>query len=828
MIRLNKKFKNFLKLCLVLGMIGLLCLIGIVVYFSKDLPDYKVLQNYQPKIVTRLYAGDGQLISEYATEKRVFIPISEVPEMVKNAFISAEDKSFYHHYGISPTGIIRAIADNIKQMGTGRRPAGASTITQQVAKNFLLTNELSITRKVKEAIIAVKIENALRKDEILELYLNEIFLGMRAYGVVSASLNYFNKGLDELTIAQCAYLAALPKAPNNYHPIKNREEAIGRRNWVLDNMYKNGYISEAELQQAKAEDIIVQIRDSEKFVENSAYFSEEVRRELLKIYGEEELYDGGLSVKTTLDPELQEMAHLSLQEGLIEYDKRHGWRGPLSNVAEELTQDNWTEILNNDITPNIYHLWEKAIVTKVENDVAFVGLEDGSYGKIPLKWLSWARRNISETQKTGKDITSVHEVLKFGDIIFVQKFGEEDIDNSEEKIGLYGIRQIPEINGAIIVMDPHTGRVLAMDGGFNHKLSKYNRATQAERQPGSAFKPIVYTAALESGFTPSTLIYDAPFVLDQGEGKAKWRPSNYSNVFYGPTPLRVGIEKSRNLMTVRLAKYLGMTKIIDYTVNKFKVMDSMRRELSMALGSGDTTLFKMVRAYASIVNGGKEVQPSFIDRVQDKTGKTLYRRDNRNCEFCQGVEYNVTMDAPELPDNREQLIDEKVAYQMTSIMEGVVQRGTARRNKSLNIPLAGKTGTTNDSKDAWFIGFSPDLVIGVFTGFDDPRTLGEKETGSSVASPIFKSFVEKAKEAVRMKAIPFRIPGGIKQVRVSLKNGQKTSMNDTNGIWEAFIPGTEPTREGQAKVLNSNGFEDVNKPTEEKNKNVIMGTGGLY
>lgn len=817
---MRKNLKKFFKACIFLGVLGLICLIGIIIYFSKDLPDYKVLKNYQPKIVTRLYAGDGQLVSEYASEKRVFIPIEIVPDKVKNAFISAEDKSFYIHYGISPTGILRAVVDNIRSYKTGRRPAGGSTITQQVAKNFLLSNELSITRKIKEAIIAVKMENALTKDEILELYLNEIFLGMRAYGVVAASLNYFNKSLDDLTIAECAYLAALPKAPNNYHPVRNKQRAINRRDWVLDNMYKNGYINKEQLISSKQEDIIVQIRDSEKFVENSAYFSEEVRKELLKIYGEEELYDGGLSVRTTLDPELQEMAHLALQEGLIEYDKRHGWRGPIVNKADELTSENWLEILKADTTPKVFHLWKKGIVTKVDNEQATVGLEDGSHGIIPLDYLTWARKNL-RNQKTGKNISSVHEVLSFGDIIFIQKFGE-----TKDNIAKYGIRQIPDINGAIMVMDPHTGRVLAMDGGFNYLTSKYNRATQAERQPGSAFKPIVYSAALESGFTPATLIYDAPFVLNQGYGKAKWRPTNYSNKFYGPTPLRVGIEKSRNLMTIRLAKYLGMKKISKYATKKFKVVDKMPRELAMALGAGDTTLFKMVRAYASIVNGGKEVKPSFIDRVQDKTGKTLYKRDKRACTLCNSNKFIKGLKAPIIKDTKEQILDEKVAYQMVSIMEGVVQRGTARRNKALNLPLAGKTGTTNENKDAWFIGFSPDLVIGVFTGFDDPRTLGEGETGSSVASPIFKKFVEKAKKSGRMKAIPFRVPEGMKMVKINLKNGQKTSINDKDGIWESFIAGTEPKRDGEVKVLNSSGFETIKKPT--KKKNVINGTGGLY
>jgi len=818
---LKKYYKKILKLFLICAAIGLAMLIGIIAYFSQDLPDYKVLKNYSPKIVTRLYARDGQLVSEYANEKRVFIPIEIVPDKVKEAFISAEDKSFYYHLGISPTGIFRAIVENIRNYNSGTRPVGGSTITQQVAKNFLLTNEKSITRKIKEAIIAVKMEFALSKDKILELYLNEIFLGKRSYGVVAASLSYFNKGLDDLTTAQCAFLAALPKAPNNYNPVKHKDAAIARRNWVLDNMYRNGYIDKEERDKAKKEDIIIEARDSDKFVESSAYFSEEIRRELLDIYGEKDLYDGGLSVRTSLDPELQKIAHEALQEGLVDYDRRHGWRGPLSNKSEGLNKDNWLEVLKEDTTLVVDSLWIKAIVTYIDNEKAYVGTEDGNYGIIPLEYLSWARKAL-RNQKTGEDITSVEDVLHFGDIIFVRKFGE-----TEDGVIKYGIRQIPEINGAIVVMNPHTGRVLAMDGGFNYKLSKYNRATQAERQPGSAFKPVVYTAALEHGFTPATLIYDAPFVLDSGDGKAKWRPSNYSNVFYGPTPLRVGIEKSRNLMTIRLAKYLGVDMVKDYAENKFRIMSDLPDNLSIALGSGNTTLAKMVRAYSSLVNGGKEVELSLVDRVQDRYGKTLYKRDTRKCQLC-NEEYIPNMNAPEVEDNKKQIIDERVAYQMVSIMEGVIQRGTASRNKSLGIPLAGKTGTTNDSKDAWFIGFSPDLVIGVFTGFDDPRSLGDHETGSTVASPIFKDFVQRAKDLGIMKAIPFRVPAGIKQVRTSLKTGQKTTMDDPDGIWEAFIAGTEPKKEGVVKVLNSNGFEEINKPKEEDNINVITGTGGIY
>jgi len=783
-----------------LGFLGAIAVlvgtVGIINHYGSDLPDYEQLKTYEPPIVTRLYAGDGRLMAEFAQEKRVFMPIETIPDLVKQAFIAAEDKKFYEHPGVDFTAIMRAALFNVKNMSTGRRPIGASTITQQVAKNFLLTNEVSYERKVKEAILAYRMEKAMSKDRLLELYLNEIFLGSRAYGVAAASLQYFNKPLDELTVSEVAYLAALPKAPNNYHPVRNHEAAIERRNWVIGRMEEDDYITEAQAELARISPLeIIEGDDSKKV--NAPFFAEEVRRELIEKYGKESLYGGGLAVRSTIDPKLQEIAVETLRDGLQSYDQRHGYRGPLSNIKN---MDEWREKLEDYEKPQAMpENWSIAVVQSVNNEAARIGFETASEGLILLEDLKWARKYINEGYALGPTITGASQVLSKGDIVLVENL----------KGNNYGLRQIPDVQGALIALDPHTGRILAMQGGWEYGTSEFNRATQAKRQPGSAFKPFVYMAGLNNGFTPATLILDAPFVIEDRPGNF-WSPSNYSGEYYGPTTVRVGVEKSKNLMTVRLADYLGMPIIAEYA-EKFGITDNMPLHLANALGAGETTPLRLTAAYGMLVNGGKKITPTFIDRIQDRRGKTIFRHDERECQSCGSLIRWKKQETPALPDNREQIADPRTAYQMVSILEGVVQRGTGIRIKSLNRPLAGKTGTTNDSKDAWFVGFSPDLVVGVFVGFDDPRSLGKRETGSSAAVPIFKDFME---QALKDKPLtPFRVPPGIRNVQIDAKTGASASFDTKNAIWESFIIGTEPTDD--VYILDSSGISVMRSFVQE-------------
>ena len=782
-----------------LGLIAGIAFFGFVLsYYSKDLPDYSQLKNYEPPIVTRIYAGDGRLLAEYAKEKRIFVPVEIIPDTVKQAFLSAEDKNFYDHKGVDTFAVVRAVITNLRNSGSGKRLVGASTITQQVAKNFLLTNEVSYERKIKEAILALRMEKALSKDQLLELYLNEIFLGKRAYGVAAAALTYFDKPLDELTLSEAAYLAVLPKAPNNYHPIRNHDEALARRNWILDRMAEDGHITQGQAELAKATPLEMRKPAEDSHV-SAPYFAEDVRRELEKQYGPESLYKGGLAVRTSLNPAFEDIAQRALREGLMEYDKRHGWRGAIEHFED--IQD-WTAKLAKTKKPDgMLKNWRMGVVLKTDDEKAAIGFGAGEDKRnLMLEGLAWARKCLQECYALGPEITSPEQVLKTGDVIMV-----EDIE------GKLVLRQIPKIQGAIIALDPHTGRVLAMDGGWQHGSSVFNRATQAQRQPGSAFKPFVYLAALSEGFTPTTRVLDAPFVIEQAPGDF-WRPTNYSGEFYGPTPLRVGIEKSRNLMTVRLADHIGLDKVIDIAT-RFGIADDMKPFLSYALGAGETTLLRLTTAYAMLVNGGKKITPTFIDRIQDRHGKTVFKHDQRPCPNCGTLIRWEGQSVPQIPDEREQIVDERSAYQVVSIMEGVVQRGTARSLKDLNRPLAGKTGTTNKSKDTWFIGFSPDLVVGVFAGFDDPVSLGKRETGSSVAAPIFKKFMEEALKDTL--PTPFRVPPGIKLVRVNAATGRTAMPGDENVIWEAFVAGTEPNLDEyvlDTGVISGGGLND---PYEE-------------
>lgn len=767
-------FLFFTSIGMLAAMAGIAIVAFTIHHYGKDLPDYKALKDYEPPIITRIYAGDGRLMAEYAKEKRVFVPITAVPDIVIQAFISAEDQNFFDHKGVDLIAIARAVVTNLQNLGKGRRPVGASTITQQVAKNFLLTNEVSYERKIKEAILAMRMERALSKERLLELYLNEIFLGRRAYGVAAAALTYFNKSLDELTIAEAAYLAALPKAPNNYHPVRNREAAIARRNWVLDRMVEDGHIAEAQADMAKMTSIEIKRRD-ETDVVDAPYFAEEVRRELEQQYTADVLYNGGMVVRTSVDPKLQNLAQNTLRDGLMDYDKRHGWRGPLANFE---SLDDWATKLETLQKPeDILDSWKRAIVLNVSASKAELGFEDESKADLKLDGVKWARKCLQECYALGPEITSVKQVLKKGDVVMVEQVEEN-----------YILRQIPAIQGSIIALDPHTGRVLAMQGGWKYDSSEFNRATQAKRQPGSAFKPFVYLAALDQGFTPATRVLDAPFVIEQTPGDF-WRPTNYSNEFYGPTPIRVGIEKSRNLMTVRLADHIGMDTVVDYAT-RFGIADEMKPFLSYALGAGETTVLRLASAYGMLVNGGKQITPTFIDRIQDRYGKTIFSYDKRPCMNCGDLIRWDGQYAPQIPDTRNHIADEKTVYQIVSILEGVVQRGTARKIKELGRPLAGKTGTTNESKDTWFMGFSPNLVVGVFVGFDDPKSMGKRETGSSVAAPIFKAFMKEA--LADTPPVPFRVPPGIRNVRVSAETGRAARAGDSRVIWEAFVTGTEP------------------------------------
>lgn len=756
--------------------------------FGRDLPDYRQLADYRPPVTTRVHAGDGSLLAEYAVERRMFVPVSAMPKQVINAFLSAEDKNFYRHPGIDPAGVARAAVTNLRNYGKGRRPEGASTITQQVAQNFLLTKDVSLTRKIREAIISFRMERAFSKDEILELYLNEIYLGFGSYGVAAAANNYFGKSLDELTVEEAAFLAALPKAPNNYNPLRYYDAAVDRRNYVIGRMVEDGYILPIDGQVARGSEIEVASTDGGASIE-APYFAEEVRRELAERYGDSALYKGGLSVRTTLDSRLQRIAERELRKGLLTYDRRHGWRGPVATLA---TMDDWAKGLSEIGVPPGSGDWQLAVVLTVDDaeKEAVIGFTDGRKGRVPLSELRWARAWV-EGQKRGRAVKKVSQVLGVADVVLVEPV-TADSEDEPYPADTWGLRQIPDINGSIVALDPHTGRVLAMTGGLDFAESEFNRATQAWRQPGSAFKPFVYMAALDSGFTPSTLVLDAPFVIDQGPGLGKWKPANYTKKFYGPSPMRLGIEKSRNLMTVRLAQTVGIDKVAEYA-ETLRVMDNIPRQLSMSIGAGETTLLRLVTAYAMIVNGGKEITPTLIDRIQDRTGKTVFRHDERPCEDCQDVAWQG-QPPPQPPDLRAQLLRPGTAYQMVSMLKGVVDRGTGVRIRAVGKPLAGKTGTTNESLDTWFIGFSPDLAVGVFVGFDEPKSLGPKETGSSVTAPVFRDFMAAALDG--RPAIPFRVPQGIRLVRVNAETGVVARRGDKRVILEAFKPGTEPTELG--------------------------------
>ncbi len=805
-----KTLSSMLSTFFFFAVIIFVVLISSIWQYSTQLPDYQKLAKYEPPVTTRLFAGDGQLLMEYANEKRIFVPVDKIPDLVKQAFLSAEDKNFYSHSGIDYKGIIRAILGNLKNIGTGRRPAGASTITQQVAKNFLLSSEVSYKRKIKEAILATRIEQAFTKDHILELYLNEIYLGNRAYGVAAASSNYFDKPLDKLSVEEAAYLAALPKGPNNYNPATKYEAAVARRNWVISRMLEDGYISEEQAAVASSKPLKVREKNAD-IIRNAQYFSEEVRREIDDKFGTDALYEGGLIVRTTVDPKLQQIATKVFRQEIRNYDLRHGWRGPVTNI--NLSKDYQEDFAAVEMPKGAEKTWQKAIVTNVEKDKASIETASGQKGEIALSSLSWARKNL-KNQSVGEVPSSVAQVLNKGDVIFAEK--------SSKAENAFDLRQIPDLEGGLIVIDPNTGKVLASVGGYSFDKSQYNRATQAKRQTGSSFKPIVYLAALENGYSPTDLILDAPYVVDQGKGLPKWKPVNYSTKFYGLTTMRQGLEKSRNLMTVRLAQDLGMEKVSELT-RTLGINDNLPPLLSMSLGAGETKLISLTTAYAMILNGGKKITPYFIERIQDKNGKTILKQDQRICDDCNFDVYNGEH-IPDLKDTREQIIDPLSAYQMVSMMEGVARRGTGARLASLGRHLAGKTGTTNDNKDAWFIGFSSDLVVGVYVGFDEPKSLGKVETGAVAALPIFYNFMKEA--LADQPDTPFRIPNGIKLVRINHDNGKPATPKDTSVILEALKPGVK--LDGAQRVIGSSTAQTQNNLFEDSSEDDRFQLGTQY
>ena len=838
------KIFRFLFVCAVMLVIAGCGFVGITLwYFGRDLPDYQQLEHYQPPIMTRVHAGDGRLLAEYATERRIFVPIQAIPKPVIKAFLSAEDKNFYNHHGIDPVSILRAAMTDLSRFRSNRRPVGASTITQQVAKNMLLSNEISIERKIKEILLATRIEAALPKDRILELYLNEIYLGSGAYGVAAAALTYFDKSLDELTLGEAAFLAGLPKAPNRYSPARYPQAAQARRDWVLDRMVEDGGTAEEQAAQAKAEPLELHHREAAEQA-RAPYFAEEVRRELLARYGEKVLYGAGLSVRTSLDAPLQAAADKALRDGLIAYERGHGgWRGAIARIDPK---GDWAAHLAAVPVPAVATDvgWRLAMVTRSDPDGAAIGFANGASGRIAFSEMRWARPRHADG-RFGPAPRGAADVVKPGDVVMVDPLGapSSKSEAAPAKTGAaYTLCQVPEVSGALVAMDPHTGRVLAITGGFSFGTSQFDRATQAKRQPGSSIKPFVFLTALDHGFTPSTLIDDSPISLPQGPGLPIWTPRNYTKEgqvvkYRGPTPLRIAIEKSIDTMTVRAATLIGLEPIAE-TVEAFGIMDHMPREYSMVIGAGETTPLRMTAAYAMLVNGGKRITPTFIDRIQDRNGATIFRADKRPCSGCEDIDWRHQQ-VPVIPDTREQVADPGSAYQIVTMLEGVVQRGTGIAVKAVGKPIAGKTGTTNDWRDAWFIGFTPDLVAGVYVGFDDPDSLGDDETGGHVAAPIFRDFMIAAlKDA---PATEFRTPPGMRIYRVSAATGLPVGAGEP-AIYEAYKPGTEPGQnrhvgprrepdEDETPLASTGGAEDggaiMPLPAPVRGA-PASGTGGLY
>ncbi|MEZ5852991.1 MAG: penicillin-binding protein 1A [Hyphomicrobiaceae bacterium] len=792
---------------------------------SQDLPSYESLAKYEPPVMSRIHAHDGSLISEYARERRIFVPINTIPKFVIQAFLSAEDRRFYEHGGLDFTGIARAAIKFVEGKIKGRGSLqGASTITQQVAKNFLLSSERTFDRKLREAILAIRIERAYSKDKILELYLNEIYLGIGSYGVAAAALNYFGKELDRLTIEEAAYLAALPKGPNNYHPTREstRRKAVERRNWILDQMVENKYLTVEEARAAKAKPLEVRFRSFGTHIYAADYFAEEVRRTLVNEFGEDKLYGGGLSVRTTLDPKLQAFARRALIDGLVAFDRQHGWRGALQSI--DVSGDWGVTLAQMNVAGDVAP-WRLGVVTALDRSKATVGLRPNKNadGSIPAERhgveifydeIKWASRKHGRNAGPG-------DVLKVGDVIWVSP---KDPNNANKPGAVWSLMQVPDVGGGLVAMDPHTGRVLAIVGGFSFDMSQFDRAAQARRQPGSTFKPFVYAAAIDNGYKPTSVVLDAPIEIEQGPGKEAWRPENYNKSgSLGPATLRVGIEKSRNQMTARLGQDIGMPLVVEYA-RRFGLYDDLAPLPAMVLGAGETTLLRMTAGFGMLANGGKKIKPTLIDRIQDRWGKTVWRHDTRGCTGCNPAPGAAITTEPDIQDDRQQIIDPHTAYQMTSILEGVVQRGTATIVKQFlpDVPVAGKTGTSNESKDAWFIGYTPDLVVGVFVGYDTPKPMGKSATGGQIAAPIFGNFMKHALAGKR--AVPFRQPPGIRLVRVSHRTGLRAQAGDKDTVLEAFKPGEEPD-DAYSVIGFTSEDGSFTKPSEER---ALPNRRGLY
>ncbi|QIE55359.1 penicillin-binding protein 1A [Pikeienuella piscinae] len=795
------RFFGFLFSAGSIAVVAGVAVIGAVLWiYDRDLPDYDELTNYQPATLSRVYSGEGEVIAEFAEERRIFTPIDEIPALVKQAFISAEDKNFYDHGGVDGLGVVKAMVDNVRRVQTGERLRGASTITQQVIKNFLLNSESAVERKIKEFILSSRIESALSKDQILELYLNEIFLGQNAYGVTAAARRYFGKTPGELAPEEAAYLAALPKAPSSYHPVRQRDAAVARRNYVLEEMAQNGYLDRAEAEAAKARPLATviggEIESDLPPIPNYTYFTDEIRRQLSQKLGKKELFGGGLTVRATMDPELQSLGARALRDKLERWDReRDGWRGPLSTLEGISADDEagWREALAAAPAPSDIEGWTKAVVLEVGEKSARIGIheveEDSDGHYIPFDDVKWARPRL-DGGRLGAAPRKPSDVFSVGDVILVKRINKDD-----GSFARWSLRQVPLIQGAFMAMDPHTGRVLALQGGFSYEASVFDRATQAYRQPGSSFKPFVYAAALDNGYSPATIVLDAPVVVSFAGGD--WKPKNYSNKFYGPSPLRLGLEMSRNLMTVRLAQDVGMDIVADYA-ERFGVYDDMPSHLSYALGAGETTLWRMVAAYGMFANGGRRVEPTLVDRVQDRRGETIYRHDRRECDAC----------AADAPGEREpwprpvakRIMDRITAYQLVSLMEGVASRGTAARLSALGVPVAGKTGTTNDAKDAWFVGFTPNLVAGCFIGYDNPTPMGRGGTGGGQCAPVFQAFMEEA-----LKTHPageFKAPEGVEFAMVDRYTGERVpDGSGGSAIREVFRAGQAPDMYQTAAVV---------------------------
>ncbi len=780
--------------------------LGIMRHLEPQLPDHQQLADYKPAVMTRVHDHKGNLVGEFARERRLFVPFSAIPDGVVNAFIAAEDKNFYHHNGIDYVGIGKALYrfGMAKVQGRDMQLQGASTITQQVTKNFLLTRDRKIQRKIKEAMLATRIERVLTKEQIMELYLNEIFFGERAYGIAAASLAYFKKPMDELSVEEAAYLASLPKGPNNYHPIEKAEAAKDRRDWVIGRMRENGFASQDEAKMAQDKPLVVSLGRGRPPLE-STYFIEDIRREIVERFGEKILYGGGLSVRATLNQDLQPIAEQALRRGLMTYDRNHGWRGPIKTVGP--TEGVEMALADVDVPVDL-STWQAALVKGVKPKEAELAFLDGKMGKITLEDLTWARRAANEDEGSmGPKIKSVDGVLAPGDVIYVEAKAEGET---------FDLRQIPVVNGALIAMEIKTGKVRAMQGGFSFGVSEFNRATQALRQPGSSFKPFVYAAALDSGYTPASIVMDAPVVLEQGAGERIWKPSNYGKKFYGPSTLRLGIERSRNLMTVRIAQEVGMAKIVEYA-KRFGISENMDPVLSMALGAGETTLMQMVTAYSILANNGQRVNPTLTERIQDRDGVTVYRHDSRLCDICIG---DTWTDIPRLTATKtaEQVINPQTAFQVVSMLRGVVLRGTATKLQKVGRPVAGKTGTTNEARDAWFIGFTPEMVVGAYIGFDNPKSLGKRATGGGLAAPVVSEFMKGAFENKPKR--DFSPPPGIRMIAINRTTGTSSS-GGKGSILEAFKDGEGPnTSTPQTKYT----AEEIGGSTVQFNS----GSGGLY